>query len=304
MSLSPSYDGPSLPEDADNSDVDKTKSTLESKFVVGDELQRLRKKVLKLRGELMEARSIEDSRKVLELERAIIKAQHSDAEFVYTVSLERMEAAEARGLTEEVEEYRQKALNARSALPQFNLDGLWVGKYGEHGYEMINITYVGDVLHAHKVTGDKNVPKGEISFRVNLSTNDEQNRLLEPIELGESAAKQWGSKFLSRFLGKGQVASEGYMNAQFIEGQLILVNEFFSFAWVPIGHQVFFGRPSPELTLKLLRQAEESTDSLDTARTHLTRCLEETKALQEDHLLQENHSVGQEESYDLPGCFE
>jgi len=177
-------------------------------------------------------------------------------------------------------------------------------RYGEHGYEMINITYVGDVLHAYKVTGDKNVPKGEISFKVDLSTNYEQNRLLEPIELGETAAKQWGSKFLSRFAGKGQVASEGYMNAQFIEGQLILVNEFFSFAWVPIGHQVFFGRPSPELTLKLLRQAEENSDSLDTSRTHLTRCMEETKALQEDHLLHDNQLVGQEESYDLPGYFE
>lgn len=169
---------------------------------------------------------------------------------------------------------------------------------------MINITYVGDILYAHKVTGDKNVPKGELSFKVDLSIDNEENRLLEPIELGDSAAKQWGSKFLLRFAGKGQVASEGYMNAQFIEGQLILVNEFFSFAWVPIGHQVFFGRPSPELTLKLLKQAEESTDTLDTARNHLTRCMDETKALEDDHLLHDNQFVGQEESYDMPGYFE
>jgi hypothetical protein len=41
-----------------------------------------------------------------------------------------------------------------------------------------------------------------------------------------------------------------------MEGQMILVGDFFSFAWVPIGKQIFFGRPSPELTLHMMKEAE------------------------------------------------
>jgi hypothetical protein len=48
--------------------------------------------------------------------------------FVYVANLERMKRAEADGCTEEAEQYRQGAMEARNALPQFNLNGLWVGK--------------------------------------------------------------------------------------------------------------------------------------------------------------------------------
>lgn len=30
--------------------------------------------------------------------------------------------------------------------------------------------------------------------------------------------------------------------------------DYFSFAWIPLEHQIFFGRPSPELTLKMLKE--------------------------------------------------
>lgn len=97
-------------------------------FVTGDDLHRLRKQVLDLRTDLLDARNSDDSRRVLELQRAIMKAQQSDAEFVYNVSRERMDIAESRGRTEEAEWHRFEAMEARKALPQFNLEGLWVGK--------------------------------------------------------------------------------------------------------------------------------------------------------------------------------
>ena len=56
----------------------------------------------------------------------------------------------------------------RSSLPYFPLDGLWASKYGEK-YEMINITYVCDILIATKITGDDNIPAGEIMFQVDFS---------------------------------------------------------------------------------------------------------------------------------------
>ena len=93
------------------------------------------------------------------------------------------------------------------------------------------------------------------------------------------------------------------MNSQFLEGQLILVNEFFSFAWVPIGHQVFFGRPSPELTLKLLKASEESsaTSDIDQARVHLGRCMEETQNLLEE---EDAAPTTKQDYYSTEGCFE
>lgn len=333
-----------------------------SKFVAGDDLHRLRHQILGMRLELQDARqnadvgSVEMSRRVQELEQAIMKAQQVDAEFVYTVSLERQELAKQRGNMIDAQRYHERAMNARSALPQFNLEGLWVGKYGEdQGYEMINVTYCGDTLLAHKVTsGTKHVPKGANTFQVDLSPhllaeeqqlqqhetsngNDEysigQQRsqqqphaVLSPIELGDSAAKQWGCKYLQRFAGIGQVASENYQDSQWMDGQLILVNEYFSFAWLPIGHQVFFGRPTPELIVKLMKNerkkeisgrygAGEEINNLP-ARLFLEKCWEETEHIIDDMEIEISSSSADDSSrtatprdninyYDYQeGCFE
>jgi len=261
------------------------------------------------------------SKKVQELERSIMKTQQVDAEFVYTVSLERKELAEQDGNMFDAQRFHELAMEARSALPQFDLEGLWVGKYGDQEYEMINITYAGDTLLAHKVTsGTKHVPRGAETFRVDLSPqlgfknnnnnnneplnnsnrydnnnnnkqqqeyqqqqqqNDASPQVLSPIELGDSAAKQWGCKYLQRFAGIGQVASKGYQDSQWMDGQLILVNEYFSFAWLPIGHQVFFGRPTPELILKLMKD-EKKKEHTSGARSFLEKCWEETEHIEDD----------------------
>jgi hypothetical protein len=276
--------------------LDATKS----KFARGDELHRLRQHVMGLRLDLQEARRVGSSEKVRQLERTIMKAQQVDAEFVYTVSMERREYALREGKLVDAENYNHRAMEARAALPQFQLEGLWVGKYGEHGYEMINVTYSGDFLMAHKVTGTKNVPRGQATFQVDLSPyaistafsssspssstagSTSHPEFLSPIELGESAAQQWGCKYLQRFAGQGQVAAENYMDSQWIDGQLILVNEFFSFAWLPIGHQVFFGRPTPELILKLMREEERKESGECDDRSFLEKCWQETEHVQDD----------------------
>eukprot|EP00537_Pseudo-nitzschia_pungens_P010974 CAMPEP_0172397160 /NCGR_PEP_ID=MMETSP1061-20121228/29314_1 /TAXON_ID=37318 /ORGANISM="Pseudo-nitzschia pungens, Strain cf. pungens" /LENGTH=415 /DNA_ID=CAMNT_0013129247 /DNA_START=1071 /DNA_END=2318 /DNA_ORIENTATION=- len=358
-----------------------------TRFVTGDNLHKLRHQVLEMRLELREARSRNDLGRIRDLERAIVRTQQVDAEFVYTVSLERRELALREGNVLEAERFQQTARIARSSLPQFQLEGLWVGKYGEdQGYEMINVTYVGDVLVAHKVTsGTKHVPRGQETFRVDLSPqtlavenvgggfgggggigglgsrqrnhhyphhyrhrhrhgnmdNDysdhwEGQQDLSPIELGESASKQWGCKYLQRFAGRGQVASEGYVDSQWMQGQLILVNEYFSFAWVPIGHQVFFGRPTPELVLKLIRDeskkettaatttktktevnsnydtdspsSSSSSSSSSPARSFLEKCWEETEHIQDDLEADEEFRTWKSSSsnayYDQKGCFE
>ncbi|KAL9185823.1 hypothetical protein ACHAXT_003600 [Thalassiosira profunda] len=188
------------------------------------------------------------------------RAQAKDPEHVYKVTSGAARGAERMGREEESRRYMEESLRAKKMLPQFNLEGLWVGKYGSHGFEMINVTYSGDQLIAYKVTGDKNIPRGEISFTADLSPNlDEMpgQSSLAPIDLSESSAKKWGTKRLPRFPGQGHAAEPGFINHQFMEGQLVVIGggDYFSFAWVPLEHQIFFGRPSPELTLKMLKES-------------------------------------------------
>lgn len=117
---------------------------------------------------------------------------------------------------------------------------------------MINVTYVEDTLIAFKVTGDRNVPRGQISFQADLTpisvkrlrdgqtsgglppkTDGAQEKPLEPIVLTDKAASKWGTRQLPRYRGLGQVAESGFENNRWVDGQLIIIGEeYFSFAWV------------------------------------------------------------------------
>ena len=201
-------------------------------------------------------------------------------------------------------------------------------RYGHHGYEMINITYHGDTLVAYKVTGDKNVPRGEITFQVDLNplptkvigASSSQNTIeppLQPISLTEKAAKKWGTTQLPRYKGLGQVAEPGFTNNQWMDGQLIIIGEeYFSFAWVPIEQQIFFGRPSPELALKMLRESSAASavgariwktppaldEDVNVLKEYVKSCLEKTTETVEEELKGDEfsciwHGMDTEECY-------
>eukprot|EP00568_Trieres_chinensis_P006186 CAMPEP_0183307318 /NCGR_PEP_ID=MMETSP0160_2-20130417/17260_1 /TAXON_ID=2839 ORGANISM="Odontella Sinensis, Strain Grunow 1884" /NCGR_SAMPLE_ID=MMETSP0160_2 /ASSEMBLY_ACC=CAM_ASM_000250 /LENGTH=388 /DNA_ID=CAMNT_0025470879 /DNA_START=73 /DNA_END=1239 /DNA_ORIENTATION=+ len=284
------YDLNNLAPSETRRDRIQSEEETKSRFVHGDDVVELRKKIDELRGDLVDARNNGDVTRIRELKTRITEAGRRDAELIYRIANERMKKAEEEGLEDRVEKFRKEAVDARSVLPQFNIEGLWVGKYGDHGYEMINVTYAGDSIIAYKVTGDKNVPKGEVTFTVDLSPDAAIKAGLEPIELSDGASDQWGTKHLARFPGKGQVAAEGFQNSQWMEGQLIMVGEYFSFAWVPLGHQIFFGRPSAELTLKMLKASEISElgggrggmKDVAQMRASAMRCWEETEMLEDD----------------------
>ena len=201
-------------------------------------------------------------------------------------------------------------------------------RYGHHGYEMINVTYQGDTLIAYKVTGDNNVPRGEITFQADLCPLPKRvtggpsgpstiEPPLQPISLTSKAAKKWGTTQLPRYKGLGQVAEAGFVNHQWMDGQLIIIGEeYFSFAWVPIEQQIFFGRPSPELALKMLRESSaaaavgakvwKTPPAMDADVTilkeYVTSCLEKTTETVEDELKGDEfsciwHGMDTEECY-------
>jgi len=294
----------------------KREKETRSRFLHGDELIELRQYIENLETDMVDARERNDVGRLSDLQKALHESWNMDPEYAYNNCLENAETSEKCGMHDEAQEWLQEANEARACLPQFNLQGLWVGKYGDHGYEMINVTYAGDTLVATKVTGDKNVPKGELTFTADLSPNAEGRDELEPIELSEVASQQWGHKHLPRFPGQGQVAAEGFVNNQWMEGQLILVGEYFSFAWVPIGHQIFYGRPSAELTLKMLKQSKMADfGAVDKGSPNLyaemracaERCLEETEMLMDDDLDLEGELVFSNDDgnyFCQEGCFE
>ena len=330
-----------------------TKGNAASRFLQGDELHRLRRRVLNMKQSLYVARQQQDIQQIQQLTFAILAAQDLDAEYIYASSLIKQQNAIYTGLHDEAAIYEREAKLARESLLQFSLSGLWVGKYNDNTFQLINVTYSGDVLTAYKITASStcNVPQGEITFQVDLTPptsfaqpsafssssstmpftkqhhfskqyNDnaehlknevEHQQYLEPIQLNnEDAIEQWGIQYLPRHGGIGQVATTNYQNPQFIPGQLILINEqYFSFVWMPTQHHVFFGRPSPELILKLLRENEKSsnsdTDENKSIRQYLERCYEETLLIDDDMEVNDTTlftSHDQTQYYIQEGCFE
>lgn len=331
------FDEPQETEVRDNTNKrkrllrEKRESLLKERYVMGNELIELRERINHteklIKHSYKNALVMEED--VDELKKQVRELRSRDAEFVYGVATKEMKEASDE---KEKKKWTQIAIDARSCIPHFNLEGLWVGKYGSHGYEMINITYVGDNLIAYKVTGDKNVPRGEITFQADLTpsissssrtsssitpkSKSMNSQKLDPIQLTETAAKQWGVKQLQRYPGLGHVADIDFTRNQWLDGQFIMIGQsYFSFAWVPIGTQIFFGRPSEELIMNMMREKVYMTPDteeeekvklseldVDAMRTVASRSMEETVAIMEEENVSE--SANQIDFENMEGCWE
>ena len=99
---------------------------------------------------------------------------------------------------------------------RINLVGRWSGDFGPHGEEIVEIAPEGEELVATKITGDPNVPAGQVSFRVVML---------------------W-----RHGTGQGQIAETGYRNPRWVPGQLeVLRDDLFVFTWAGCG-SIYFCR--------------------------------------------------------------
>lgn len=98
-----------------------------------------------------------------------------------------------------------------SAPPGFEqYSGLFVGDYSTHGLELIYLHYpTPNSLHAVKITGDRNIPRGEVTWAI--------DDLATPVRICHE--REWpGAR---AFGARGQASPDGYSNPMWIESEAI-----------------------------------------------------------------------------------
>lgn len=98
--------------------------------------------------------------------------------------------------------------------------GFYLGSFGPHGPEIIEIRRVQrdgqEWVEGIKITGDINVPAGEISFKARVGRENKLSPAgVYPIEYGVQA----------RYPGQGRVAREGYSSPKWVDGELLTLTK-------------------------------------------------------------------------------
>uniref|UniRef100_A0A0P6E0V0 F-box only protein n=1 Tax=Daphnia magna TaxID=35525 RepID=A0A0P6E0V0_9CRUS len=157
--------------------------------------------------------------------------------------------------------------------------GLFKGTYSSHGLELILLNYEEDVnkVKAVKISGDPNIPAGQVTFRADLPfcmhLTERQQTSFENIESIQAASSdvEWyelptpqpftvpyncveryqpvPNYCKARFHGFGQIAQEGFREPSFVEGHWIVFNEdLFGFLWTSLHALSMFHRVQEEFT--------------------------------------------------------
>lgn len=106
---------------------------------------------------------------------------------------------------------------------EVDLVGLWTGLYGQHGVEIINVSYTTEEIVATKVLGDPNVPCWQVTFKAKLSTESSYvHDLLQRVVDRQVDSEDRPFTIVKLYHGHGRIAETGFRDPQWIPGLLLV----------------------------------------------------------------------------------
>jgi len=94
----------------------------------GDDLWNMREFMDELSRKLLKSINDGDREKEKEIREELYRIENQDPDLVYKIQLQKMQQARSEGREDDARHHNNIAMAARNNLPQFNLEGLWVGK--------------------------------------------------------------------------------------------------------------------------------------------------------------------------------
>lgn len=246
------------------------------RYAQGAELHHLRADIVGMKQSLRWSLASDDLMRIIALKKEIREKEQKDPEVVYRHALAKIANAgcmNSRRKYHTIAKYTKRAIAARRFIPRLNMEGIWLGNFQE-GSQLVNVTYSGDTLYAHKVTGSTS-DRTKLLFKADLSPPTNSSDAIKAVPLNGSATKKWGADKLERYAGFGHDRKARSTNEEgLVDANLIVFDGYFSFLWIPTRKHVFFSRPNPDLMLHMMRDTISAEDEMQNMRDHLSRCLE------------------------------
>jgi len=251
-----------------------------ARFLQGKDLQTLRDNMKVMREKLKVIKATLSSTAAgyndlsMALKDSIDKSERRDGDLEYLKRLAAVQHAKREFRLDEVPALEEEAQQVRQCLPRLNLQGLWISGSAE----MVNVTYVGDLLQARSVTGSAGAAKGDILFQTDLSFLTAP----EPVPV---APEKWGGQ-TAVTLYPGEAKSTTNKDGSMVPGHFFLLMKDagvssddmeavskFGFFFLKQKQSMIFQRPSIKQTFEVMRRVQAEEMERKRQWLYLEQCL-------------------------------
>ncbi|KAJ8908515.1 hypothetical protein NDN08_005223 [Rhodosorus marinus] len=140
-------------------------------------------------------------------------------------------------------EIQQQSENPSDAEHEDKLkEGMYWALYGLHGPEIILVTYnENSMIEGRKITGDLNVPCGQVSFSVEVDCLRSYQLPPETVAVRQALLQAAGDEITHIHSGVGTVAEEYFRHPRLTVAELLRFrNDNFAVLWLELGNPIFF----------------------------------------------------------------